>query len=95
MPKFYGSHIQSINFHNLIHVTDDVIHMGCSLTSISAFPFENYLMTLKKLVRTPNNPLSQVANRPREINLNNDIKIHRNILLTDYVKKNQLIQEII
>ena len=76
-----------MNFHNLIHVADDVTHMRCSLTSISAFSFENFLMTLKKLVRTPNNPLSQVANRLREINLNNNIKTHRNILLTDYVKK--------
>jgi hypothetical protein len=44
-------------------------------------------MTLKKLVRTPNNPLSQVANRLREINLNTDIKIQRIVPVTDYVEK--------
>lgn len=90
LPKFY-SHIQSINFHNLSHVADDVTHMKCPLTLISAFPFENFLMTLKKLVRTPNNPLSQVANRLREINLNIDIKTRQMVLrtngITNYVKK--------
>ncbi|KYQ53881.1 hypothetical protein ALC60_05490 [Trachymyrmex zeteki] len=95
LPKFYGRHIQSINFHNLIHIADDVTYMRCSLTSFSAFPFENFLMTLKKLVRTPNNPLCQVANRLREINSNTNIKIHRIVLLTDYVQKNQSIYAII
>ncbi|XP_067217090.1 uncharacterized protein [Linepithema humile] len=90
LPKFYGSHIQSINFHNLIHIADDVTHIGCSLTSFSAFPFENFLMTLKKLVRTPNNPLSQVANRLKEINLNTNIKIVQSISVTDYVKKKSI-----
>lgn len=79
----------------MIHIADDVTYMRCSLTSFSAFPFENFLMTLKKLVRTPNNPLCQVANRLREINSNTNIKIHRIVLLTDYVQKNQSIYAII
>lgn len=29
LPKFYGLYIQSINFHNLIHIADDVSYMGC------------------------------------------------------------------
>lgn len=53
-----------------------------SLTSFSAFPFENFLMTLRKLVCTPNNPLCQVANRLKEITLNTDIKIHQIISLS-------------
>lgn len=43
-------------------------------------------MTLKKLVRTPKNSLSQVANRLKEINFNADIKIHRIVPVTNYVK---------
>lgn len=91
LPKFYGPYIQSINFHNLIHIADDVTHMKCSLNLFSAFPFENFLMILKKLVRTPNNPLNQDANRLREINLNTDIKVHQIVPLIIDIKKNQII----
>lgn len=77
LPKFYGPQIQSISFHNLIHLADDVSNMRCSLTSFSAFPFENFLMTLKKLVRAPNHPLHQVANCLTEITLNTNQNIQQ------------------
>lgn len=90
LPKLYCPYIQSINFHNLVHLADDVNYMGCSLTSFSAFPFENFLMTLKKLVRTPNNPLSQVANRLREVNFNTDIKVRQIVPVTDLIGNKSL-----
>lgn len=62
--------------------------MQCPLTSFSTFPFKNFLMSLKKLVRTPNNPLSQVANRLKEINFNTNVKVHQPpVTLIKYVEK--------
>jgi hypothetical protein len=49
------------NVHNLIHLPDDVINHDCGLHSISAFPFENYLHQIKKLVKSPINPVSQIV----------------------------------
>jgi hypothetical protein len=54
------------NVHNLKHITDDSRYFGCSLNDISAFPFENYLKTVKGLVRNSRNPISQVAKRLKE-----------------------------
>lgn len=51
------------NVHNLKHLSDDSRHFMCSLNDISAFPFENHLQILKKLVRNAKNPISQVAKR--------------------------------
>jgi len=39
------------------------------MSKINAFPFENFLGKLKKLVRTPNLPLSQVCRRIHEKSL--------------------------
>ena len=38
------------NVHNLLHLSRDVKVFNCSLNHISAFPFENYLQKLKRLV---------------------------------------------
>lgn len=58
----------SYNVHNLVHLTDDVEHFNCSLNRISAFPFENHLQGIKRLVRNAKNPLVQVSKRLTEIN---------------------------
>lgn len=58
----YGTRHLVYNIHSLSHLTDDVRKFG-SIDKISAFPFENYLGTLKKLLRKPNAVLSQVINR--------------------------------
>lgn len=46
----YGEKILIYNFHNLIHLPDDVLKFG-HLDSFSAFPFENYLYILKKKLK--------------------------------------------
>lgn len=47
------------NMYYLQHIHDDYINFG-SLGYFSAFPFENYMKTLKKWVRKKGQPLQQV-----------------------------------
>ena len=62
------------NVHGLVHLADDVSRFG-TLDSFSAFPFENYLSQLKRLVRKPQSTLEQVVKRLLEKrNLNLSLK---------------------
>lgn len=63
--QIYGSSELIYNVHSLIHLVPDARRYGV-LDSISAFPFENYLGKLKKLIRTSQNPLAQVVRRISE-----------------------------
>ena len=60
--KHYGQNMLVYNVHNLVHLGDDVERHGV-LDSFSAFAFENYLGSLKKMLRKPQNPLAQVIRR--------------------------------
>lgn len=62
----FGPHFVVYNVHNVIHLADDVESYQCSLNSLSAFPFENHLYKIKKLVQSTNNPISQVFKRLAE-----------------------------
>ncbi|KYN15964.1 hypothetical protein ALC57_11792 [Trachymyrmex cornetzi] len=59
----YGKASLISNMHNLIHLADDVRYMNCSLSRISAFPFENTLGIIKKFLRSGNKPLAQIVRR--------------------------------
>ncbi len=65
--EFYGKTFAVYNVHSLTHLPDDVKHFQCSLNNVSSFPFENYLQTLKKMVRQSRNPIAQVAKRLTEL----------------------------
>ena len=65
IPKIYGNEQLVYNVHSLIHLTDDARKFG-SLNNISCFPFENYLGRLKRVVRRPQSPISQIIRRYRE-----------------------------
>lgn len=76
--KFYGQEYITSNVHNLIHVVDEVKRFG-TLKSFNAYPFENKLSSIKRMIRTGNKPLQQIANRLIErqynievVNLRND-----------------------
>lgn len=45
-----------------MYILDDVRHFGL-LNSVSAFPFESYLGSTKRLLRSPNRPLQQLSKR--------------------------------
>lgn len=64
--EIYGRHFVVYNIHGLVHLPDDVENYQCSLNDICAFPFENHLQRIKKLVRSSNNPISQVSKRLSE-----------------------------
>lgn len=57
------------NVHNLIHLTDDVQQFG-SLHDFSAFAFEIYFGEMKRKLRKPGSPLSQIITRISEMRQN-------------------------
>uniref|UniRef100_A0A8D8X8P8 Transposase domain-containing protein n=1 Tax=Cacopsylla melanoneura TaxID=428564 RepID=A0A8D8X8P8_9HEMI len=61
----YGVHKMSHNVHGLLHLKDDVVEHG-SLDNFSAFKFENFLYSLKSILRKSNQPLEQIYNREWE-----------------------------
>ncbi len=63
----YGDTFAVYNVHSLVHLPEDVNYFQCSLNDISAFPFENHLQRIKKLVKKAQNPIVQVARRLAEI----------------------------
>ena len=65
--KIYGRGFISYNVHSLIHIASDVKRFG-SVYNYSAFPFENFLGHLKRLIRKPHLPLQQVIRRIFERN---------------------------
>lgn len=80
--QIYGPQFCVYNVHLLCHLSTDVEIHG-PLDTFSAFPFENYLGKLKKLVKKPNKPLQQICRRIAEINSfiykevdQNDISYH-------------------
>lgn len=67
VPAFYGEQFLIGNVHSLLHIADDVSFMQCPLSAINAFPFENTLGIIKKLLRNGNKPLAQICRRFNEI----------------------------
>jgi len=65
--QLYGEDSIIYNVHNLIYLNEDVIKYG-SLDNFSAFPFENYMQTVKKMLRKAEKPLRQLYNKISEIN---------------------------
>lgn len=64
--EVYGDKFTVCNMHALKHLHEDVAHFDCLLNKISAFPFDNHLQTIKKLVRTSHKPFVQVAKSTAE-----------------------------
>lgn len=63
----YGKENASHNTHNLLYLCDDVKKFG-QLQKFSAFPFENYMQSILKMIRKNNKPLEQIVCRISEQN---------------------------
>ncbi|KAJ8672667.1 hypothetical protein QAD02_017210 [Eretmocerus hayati] len=59
----YGLKVLVNNTHNTFHLPDDVKNMGCPLSDISAFCFENLLGRMKKILQSGNRPLAELQNK--------------------------------
>ena len=64
--ELYGKTAVVYNIHGLLHLAADAERFG-SLENFSAFPFENKLKAVKRLVRKPHLALQQVARRLAEL----------------------------
>lgn len=71
MPKYYGETSLTITIHNLIHIADDVIHMKEPLFKFSAFPFEDCIGFIKKLLRNTTRIIPQIVRRIHEMQQGN------------------------
>lgn len=60
--SLYGCEYVKSNMHNLIHVAEEVRKFG-TFKIFSTYKFENKFQSIKKLVRSGNYQLKQVANR--------------------------------
>lgn len=64
--QLYGPKFLSYNAHSLVHLADDAKQHGI-LDKFSAFKYENHLYRLKRLLRKPTSPLSQIVRRFSEM----------------------------
>ena len=77
--NFVGSSFVVYNVHSMSHIPDDVQHFQCSVNRMSAFPFENHLQSVKKLVKNAHNPIGQVFSRLSERREQNIFK-HKKVI---------------
>ncbi|KAF7998478.1 hypothetical protein HCN44_010848, partial [Aphidius gifuensis] len=61
-----------MNMHNMYYVAEDVINLRCSLSEMTAFPFENALGKIKRMLRSPTHTVTQLCRRIHEHGMLND-----------------------
>ena len=98
LTEIYGEGAVVMNFHNLIHVVQDAKEMNMPLIHWSAYPFENYMGTLKDLIRSSYEPLKQIVNRLSEGNWGQVVEMNKTIsgvkFSSEITNEMVLIQEI-
>ena len=88
----YGSTFNVYNVHNIPHLCDDAEHFQCSLNEISAFPFENKLKFIKKLVRNAHNQIAPVTKRLMEYEASESYLImHKNPITISVKRKDSCV----
>lgn len=63
----YSSEFLIYNVHCLIHLPEDVLKYG-TLDNFSAFPFENFLGHLSRLIKSTKQLLIEICNKLEQIN---------------------------
>lgn len=74
--ELYGRSMAVYNVHGLVHLAADVKQFGC-LDNFSAFPFENFLQCLKRIIRKKHLPLEQAVSRVSEFDMHHMIMGHK------------------
>lgn len=93
----YGAQHFTSNLHNLSHLVDEVKRFG-TLDKFDAYPFENKLQAIKKLVRQKKRPLAELAKRLIEQEAINEIHIKKfenaqnSVLLSNLAKFDRIQQ---
>jgi hypothetical protein len=64
-PILYSRQLMTFNVHSLIHISKDAQKFG-KLDNISAFPFENEMQIIKRMLRSKRFPMQQIVNRIQE-----------------------------
>ncbi len=86
--ELYGRNHLIYNVHSLIHLVDDVEAHG-PFDTISAFPFETFLGTIKSLIRSPNKVLAQVVRRISELeNISEYAQVVKNSIFNQHSSSN-------
>lgn len=62
----YGDELLIYNMHLLIHLYNECLHFEAPLDNFSAFPFENFLQKIVKMIKCAPLPLHQLRNRTQE-----------------------------
>lgn len=75
--QLYGPKFLSYNVHSLVHLAEDAKQHGV-LDNFSAFKYEDHLHKLKRLLRKPTCPLSQIVRRFSEMQSCNKEKEKKN-----------------
>ncbi|KAJ8965731.1 hypothetical protein NQ314_003937 [Rhamnusium bicolor] len=65
--SLYGQVYSSHNIHNLLRLYEECKNFG-TLDMFSAFPFENYMQSILKLLRKHDEPLAQIIRRKADLN---------------------------
>ena len=79
--RSFGEHLVVYNVHSLIHLADDVLRFKTPLSSMDAFPFENYLQVIKRMVRNATQPCKQIVKRVEEVQKAR-VGLHKNVFST-------------
>lgn len=72
--QMFGEHFAVYNVHSLLHLGQECREHG-TLESFSAFPFENFLKTIKQMLRSGYLPLEQIAKRDSERRERREVKM--------------------
>lgn len=65
--RLFGEHKITIKIHQLYHLANQVRLSGLPLYALSAYPFENFMNSIKRTLHSANFPLSQIHRRFVEI----------------------------
>lgn len=90
--KLYGEHFLVYNVHSLLHLADEVKEYG-SLDACSAFPFENYMQQLKKLVRCGKKPMTQIVKRLSERTTQLESQLQKHVKISTESPNNAFVLE--